>query len=146
MRSSAATNFELAWSVVTRTKSMIACSFGPSFHEGNGAACVPCAWATAESSVWPRVESKAKPEIATRRLTSDFTFHPLRLQSGHRRALERDVGKINIEVAVADVAGENEQDVWLLRLRCDRLRCRRRQNERCENEFVHCWLSNSTYR
>src|SRR5271170_8164287 len=36
MRSSGGTNFGLAGSVVTRTKSRIACFAGPSFHEANG--------------------------------------------------------------------------------------------------------------
>jgi hypothetical protein len=59
---------------------MIACFAGPSFHEANGAACDPCARANAENSVWPKVGSKAKPEIKTRRLMmdeqpSDFMFH-----------------------------------------------------------------------
>jgi hypothetical protein len=54
---------------------MIACFAGPSFHEANGAVCDPCAWANEGNSVWPNVGSKANPEIAARRLMSDFMFH-----------------------------------------------------------------------
>src|SRR6516164_7595782 len=59
---------------------MIACFAGPSFHEANGIACDPWAWANEGTSVWPKVGSKAKPEIMTRRLMSaeypfDFMFH-----------------------------------------------------------------------
>src|SRR5690242_21411274 len=35
MRSSGGTKFELAWSVVVRTNSMIACFAGPSFHDAS---------------------------------------------------------------------------------------------------------------
>ena len=70
-----AAQFELAWSVIARTKSTIACFAGPSFHDANGAACVSCAWVTAGNSVRPSVGSKANPEIAARRLMFDFTFH-----------------------------------------------------------------------
>ena len=51
MRSSGGTIFGLAWSVVTRTKSTMACFAGPSFHEGRGSVCVALDLLSAESAV-----------------------------------------------------------------------------------------------
>src|SRR5271165_6936549 len=50
MRSSGGTNFGLAWSVVTRTKSTMACFAGPSFHEGSGSGCITLDLLSAESA------------------------------------------------------------------------------------------------
>jgi hypothetical protein len=50
MRSSGGTNFGLAYSVATRTKSTMACFAGPSFHEGRGSVCVTLDLLSADSA------------------------------------------------------------------------------------------------
>src|SRR6516165_7467582 len=81
MRCSGGTNFGLERSVVTRTKSMIACFAGPSCHEANGSPCVTCARADEDSSVPVKAGRSARLEARLRRLTlndddelSDFIF------------------------------------------------------------------------
>src|ERR1044072_9092458 len=71
MRSSGFTNLALAWSVVARTKSTIACFAAPSFHDASGAPDVACASADVERSALDNAGSRAIPAMAVRRLMSD---------------------------------------------------------------------------
>src|SRR5215472_6909518 len=50
---------------------MIACFAGPSFHDANGVGCDPWAPANEGNSVWPKLGSRANPEIIVRRLMSN---------------------------------------------------------------------------
>src|SRR4051794_6113528 len=81
MRCSAGRNFELAWSVVDRTKSRIACLAGPSFHEPNGPPCSVWVCAVAENGRPDNAGSNARPESITRRLMSDHELPDFMLTS-----------------------------------------------------------------
>src|ERR1019366_3318141 len=66
IRSAGGTNFGLAWSVVARTKSRIACFAGPSFQDGrtlDGA----CPIATTGTNAAAAASSTGKAEIKVRR-------------------------------------------------------------------------------
>src|ERR1700742_2836207 len=80
IRSSGGTNFELAWSVVARTKSRIARLAGPSFHELNESPGGTCVWASAGWETLANVGSHARPKSSPRRLIAysellDFIFN-----------------------------------------------------------------------
>src|SRR5271170_7494696 len=80
MRSSGGTNFELLRSVVSRTKSSIACFAGPSFHEGS----TPLeAEVCAEADVRDvdKMGSNANVEISARRSTADCGTSPAMFSS-----------------------------------------------------------------
>src|SRR5262245_15756166 len=78
IRSSGGTNLGLPCSVVTRTKSRIACFAGPSFHDARDALDAVCAWATAGRNVPDRAGSRAKLVTKVRRsIPGDNSYPPL---------------------------------------------------------------------
>src|SRR5262245_46757110 len=99
MRCSGGTNFGLVWSVVTRTKSRIACFAGPSFHDARGDPPDVCAWASVGGHEADRTGSAARPETSVRRSIPDLPDVmpglPQSVQSDGQTSIERAPNHIN---------------------------------------------------